>query len=1172
MPITHGTRYEGKGFSSNGRFYHFKIYDRDYTGQVTALTIGGGGIKIKYDTSGQDKFSPIIASKCTVSFVVENNISGQDFENFILRLRNTYEEGDATLVIWNTGSTSEPPLWSGNIMIDLSAKEDVSKPYEIELSATDGIGLLKNYDMVQTQGAPPYSEADTYVPIGYKEFTYWIKEILEFCNTPDSDSTDGDVGDYTFSTSVDWWYTEHPTASAAISPLHYTRCKMDGAYTIENNGLYKVQSVYDVLEAICKMWGMRVAFWKNRFYFVQLELYNTADSGTFAVPDDVDSQIFTRFGVFSSGRDYLGESDFTAYSQDIETNAGGFAGGLQKLAGSKWDYYPKLKEVTVDFVTLSNNNYFTTFPQPTTQGGGTFPPTYFVDIITSTSLGTHSDAASFGGFNVLFLLDFSNTGAAIDYNCNATIRARPSGDTNWDNGFYFNRDQTTWEAYPTEAGTTANKVWFDSPDFQASAGLSNMGGYFLYPAIFTFSLPNGTSQHTIYSGYIPTDAAFTGDWEFEIFTLGIVGGVQNWTPAFYAGHHGADWTLYNYNLTYYGVSYSDPLDLNGSPLSQFNPVLNNAVGGGNTQTVVYSARTETQTQEIKNIWWGDTLTYGEPSSLKYYTAAYATGYTDPAGLWRRGSTGSFDKTLAQLLAESRLFFQQTADYKWSLTTAVSDLNWWKSDGTALRPVYINPIGKIHDTQENIFYYLLRGTYNVLLDEWQGEWVQISDADALSVTVSTTGTGGNSPTNNTSSAKLSAPSSSYMDGYLTIGSIAARIDAGTTITSISIRPMNPIIYADEGEDTVYLFDQNTLIKSGDVFNISLGGSGQNGFRFQQLSAAADVANDDETITVASMTLDKTIEVGDLIVVNLRDSYQQINHKTRGTIHIPQYSLSESSADPSDPSEGNAVIWMSDGTASGNDGDIIAKIHAGGVIKRFNIVDFGAFTNTYSIDFDGVDDYVDISGSASVINEDLGSASMWVKLDTTGASITVFQAAADTSNFIRLWYKDSDSTIRFQTKRGGTNNVTYYAGGIEADGNWHHLALTWDSSANELKGYLDGVARGGTGTAAGSWSGSLAHVDIGKLATADSSYWVGNIDEVGIWDSVLTAAEITEIYNSGTPLSLLKDSGDYSSSGDLIGWWRMGDSATYPTIPDDSTNSNNGTMTNMSADDIVQDIPE
>ena len=112
MPITHGTRYEGKGCSSNGRFYHFKIYDRVYTGQVTALTIGGGGIKIKYDTSGQDKFSPIIASKCTVSFVVENNISGQDFENFILRLRNTYEEGDATLVIWNTGSTSEPPLWS----------------------------------------------------------------------------------------------------------------------------------------------------------------------------------------------------------------------------------------------------------------------------------------------------------------------------------------------------------------------------------------------------------------------------------------------------------------------------------------------------------------------------------------------------------------------------------------------------------------------------------------------------------------------------------------------------------------------------------------------------------------------------------------------------------------------------------------------------------------------------------------------------------------------------------------------------------------------------------------------------------------------------------------------------------------------------------------------------
>jgi len=36
--------------------------------------------------------------------------------------------------------------------------------------------------------------------------------------------------------------------------------------------------------------------------------------------------------------------------------------------------------------------------------------------------------------------------------------------------------------------------------------------------------------------------------------------------------------------------------------------------------------------------------------------------------------------------------------------------------------------------------------------------------------------------------------------------------------------------------------------------------------------------------------------------------------------------------------------------------------------------------------------------------------------------------------------------------------------------------------------------------------------------------------------------------------------------------MGDGATYPTIPDDSSNSNNGTLTNGSSADFVADVPE
>jgi len=877
MAVTHKTRYEGSWFSANGRYYRFRIYDKNYASEtIVPLKVGSGGVKIKYDTSGQEKFSPIVASKCSISLIVENNPFGVHFKNFIKDLRETYEEGDVTIVIWSTGRIEDTPLWSGNILIDLSSKEDVSLPYEVELSATDGIGLLKNYDMVQTQGVNPYPTDDTYGPLGYQTFIYWIKEILEFCNTPDAASTDGDVADYTFSTSVDWWYEEHPSPTTSISPLAYTSCKMDGAYEIKSDGTYKVQSVYKVLESICKMWGMRVVFWQNRFYFVQLELYPTADAGSFAVPDNIESQIWTRAGVLSGGQEYLGETWFTPYSQDIETNAGGFKGGLQKLAGSKWNYYPKLKEVSVEFESLSNNNYFQTFPQPAVQDNVT--PIVDVDQITYTPLGTFTGAASFGGFNLLVVLEFNNTySVPLDYNANFSIRARPSGDTDWDNGQYMasNGGTITWENYPQEsASTPADEVWID---YFISVMPPNMGPLMFdnYPNTTALSLPTGTSQQTIFSGILPANSNFTGDWEFEIFTLAI----NNYSTPFYFwyGHHGQGFfsgQLFPYpNLTTQGVTYNDVLDTNNNPISQFNPILSSTIGGTSLNTTVYSARSETQRQVVKNIWWGDTVTMGEPSSLMWSDGAGGTGYTEPAGKWRRGRTGAFDKSLGELLAESRLYFQQISDYKWSLQTAVSELNWWQSDGTAMRPVYVNPIGKIHDTRDRIFYYLLRGTFDILLDEWGGEWLQISYSVADTSTT-TEPTGGSDPGSNTTAERLSGPSTGRRDESLfQIGSLDEGKTGNQALTSLSINQMNPEGTLAEGTNA---FEQNTLIKAGDVFNVV----GKN--YFHQFQASADVANTATEISVESTTIGPPLNIGDRIMINSRDNYQQCNHKTRGSI--------------------------------------------------------------------------------------------------------------------------------------------------------------------------------------------------------------------------------------------------------------------------------------------------
>lgn len=59
-----------------------------------------------------------------------------------------------------------------------------------------------------------------------------------------------------------------------------------------------------------------------------------------------------------------------------------------------------------------------------------------------------------------------------------------------------------------------------------------------------------------------------------------------------------------------------------------------------------------------------------------------------------------------------------------------------------------------------------------------------------------------------------------------------------------------------------------------------------------------------------------------------------------VYAQDHYLKERATDPSDPAEGNSVIWQSDGTGAGDDGDIMIKITAGGVTKTATLVDFSA----------------------------------------------------------------------------------------------------------------------------------------------------------------------------------------------------------------------------------------
>ena len=217
--------------------------------------------------------------------------------------------------------------------------------------------------------------------------------------------------------------------------------------------------------------------------------------------------------------------------------------------------------------------------------------------------------------------------------------------------------------------------------------------------------------------------------------------------------------------------------------------------------------------------------------------------------------------------------------------------------------------------------------------------------------------------------------------------------------------------------------------------------------------------------------------------------------------------------------------------------------------------GALENNYSLAFDGSDDGVDISSVISDLNLNAMSVSFWAYIGTMSGGLV---CAND--NRFRIFMNAPSYDIYFwcSPNSGGAYN------GLNTN-EWIHFVGTFDSSTGIQKLYADTTpilslsSRNQT-------IGEITQMMIGDDISGGSNF-DGKIDEVAIWDKALSAGDISALYQArGTA-----DLNDDSNSANLQGWWRMGDGDTYPTITDNSTNSNDGTMTNMAAEDIVEDTP-
>ena len=211
------------------------------------------------------------------------------------------------------------------------------------------------------------------------------------------------------------------------------------------------------------------------------------------------------------------------------------------------------------------------------------------------------------------------------------------------------------------------------------------------------------------------------------------------------------------------------------------------------------------------------------------------------------------------------------------------------------------------------------------------------------------------------------------------------------------------------------------------------------------------------------------------------------------------------------------------------------------------------STKSILLDGVDDYVDMGNILDFTNTDAFSISCWFKRTRTGVSEFLVSKQDSTSNSrgytLLIPFDDNKVTVVIRNNTATSGRLIVDCATVITDTNWHNIIMTYDGSSNVsgINLYLDG--NNDTGVTSGTLSATISNTASFQIGAKNAANeFSGNIDEVVIWDSELSASDVTSIYNSGVPNDI--------SSLSPLSWWRCGDGDTSPTLTDNGSGGNDG----------------
>ena len=186
----------------------------------------------------------------------------------------------------------------------------------------------------------------------------------------------------------------------------------------------------------------------------------------------------------------------------------------------------------------------------------------------------------------------------------------------------------------------------------------------------------------------------------------------------------------------------------------------------------------------------------------------------------------------------------------------------------------------------------------------------------------------------------------------------------------------------------------------------------------------------------------------------------------------------------------------------------------------------FTNTRSLDLDGTNDYAQAVSSSALQGAESCTVMAWVRFDQYPYLEAIAHEWINPNYLYLLRYYNGQWQFYIRSSSNTSHSVLYTMS--ISQNTWYHVAGVKDGTTLRL--YVNGSQVATTSSVPATMKNNTSGFTQDRISAYGSAYLGGQVDELALWTSAVSASNISTIYNSGNGAIDL-------ASYNPVNWWRM-----------------------------------